>query len=495
MTARRPSAALAAALVLSLAAGGPAAGAAVAEDAAAGAPERGFRGFLAVRGERVVAAENAARLFTPASVLKLVVAAAAVHYLGPGYRVTTRIRAVGELLPGDGPGRRTVAGDLVVEAAADPTWSERFFPDDRRAPLAELARQVRGRGVTRIAGDLVIDVRRFPGRPHPLSRPLSELAYGYAATTSALAVDDNAVEVEIAPGRRPGDPATVRLTGGGSAPRVAGRIRTVAADRHGKGTVGFQPLWESSTIVVRGEYPVSEPPYRIALAVPAPDLYAGEELAAALDRHGVEVDGRVRVSAEASDLPGIASAPVLAEIESPPIAALLEPILTDSSNWHAEMLLRLIAAEVLGEGRYDEALELERRFLVDEVGLAADSFALDDAAGLSPYNLMSPEAVIGLLRWARRQPWGRIFAAALAVPGRGTLKAWRGLPPVAAKSGTIRDTVALAGYLDPAPDPPGGEPLAFVCFLNHRPGDRWRLRREIAELVRGWRRAGRPDGP
>ena len=34
-----------------------------------------------------------------------------------------------------------------------------------------------------------------------------------------------------------------------------------------------------------------------------------------------------------------------------------------------EMLLRLIAAEVLGEGRYDEALELERRFLVDEVGL------------------------------------------------------------------------------------------------------------------------------
>ena len=65
MTARRPSAALAAAVVLSLAAGGPAAGAAVAEDAAAGAPERGLRGFLAVRGERVVAAENAARLFTP----------------------------------------------------------------------------------------------------------------------------------------------------------------------------------------------------------------------------------------------------------------------------------------------------------------------------------------------------------------------------------------------------------------------------------------------
>ena len=490
----------AAALLACEAAGGvPAAG-----DPRSGAPRsgvpapdgsRGFRGYLAVRGDRVLAAENPGRLFTPASVLKLVVAAAALHHLGPEYRVTTRLAAGGEV--SGAPGRRTLDGDLIVEAAADPTWSERFFAGDPRAPLDDLARQLRGRGVARIAGDLVIDTRRFPGRPHPLSRPLAELAYGYAAATSALAVDENSVEVEIAPGRRAGEPGTVRLARPGPL-RVAGRIRTVSKKRHGKGTVGFQPVWGSSTVVVRGEYPVSEPPYRIALAVPSGDLYAGGELAAALRRQGVELAGGVRVTAAE-----VSSGPVLAEIRSPPLAALLAPILTDSSNWHAEMLLRLLAAEVLGEGRYDEALELEGRFLTGEVGLAPGSFALDDASGLSPYNLLSPEAVVALLRYVLRQPWGRLFLDALATPGNGTLEVWRGLPPVAAKTGTIENAMGLAGYLGPASrdplageplagEPLAGEPLVFACFLNHRPGDRGRMRREIADLVRRWQRAGGP---
>ncbi len=479
MTPRKASAVL----IVILAALGPA-----APGEPIPAAERGFRGFLAVRGERVVAAENPGRLFTPASVLKLVVVATALHHLGPDHRVTTRLRARGEVTAG------TLEGDLVVEAAGDPTWSRRFFAGDPRAPLAELARQLRGRGVTRVAGDLVIDTRRFPGRPHPLSRPLSELAYGFAAPAAALAVDDNTVEVEIAPGDRPGQPGTVRLVTGGDSLTVAGRIRTVSRERHGKGTVDVQPVWGSSTILVAGEYPVSEPPYRIPVAVPAGEIYAGRVLAAVLQRHGIDIEGRVRVSAERTGVPGsgvpgsglpeVATGPVVARIESPPIAALLEPILTESSNWHAEMLLLLLAAEVLGEGRYDEALELERSFLTGGVGLAADSFALDDASGLSPYNLLSPEAVVGLLRYVRRQSWGQVMLAALARPGHGTLEVWRGLPAVAAKTGMIRHTVALAGYLDSGAA--AGEPLIFVCFANHRLGDRGRVRREIAELVQDW---------
>lgn len=432
--------------------------------------ERGFRGCLAVRGDRVAASENAERLFTPASVTKLVVAAAAMHHLGPEHRITTRVLADGRLSGG------ILAGDLVVAAAADPTWSKRFFAGDPRAPLRDLAGQLRRRGLTRVTGDLVIDVHRFPGRTHALSRPLSELAFGFAAPTSALAVDENAMAVEIAPGRRVGDPGSARIAGNAGGLRIEGTLRTVSRQRHGRGTVDFQPLWGRPVILVRGEYPVSEPPYRIDVAVPDGDRFAGEALLAALGRE-VEVAGEVRVSHSTTS-----TGPVLASFESPPLAALLEPILTDSSNWIAEMLLRLIAAEVLGEGRDDEGLELERRFLEDEVGLAPESFQLDDASGLSPYNLLTPEAVVELLRWVWRQPWRRHFVDALARPGTGTLEAWRGLPPtLAAKTGMIRDTVALAGYVE---RPAGGEPLAFACFLNHRPGDRGALRAEIVGLLR-----------
>jgi D-alanyl-D-alanine carboxypeptidase/D-alanyl-D-alanine-endopeptidase (penicillin-binding protein 4) len=294
-----------------------------------------------------------------------------------------------------------------------------------------------------------------------------------------LAVDENAVTVEIAPGPRVGEPGTARVAGGAAGTlRIEGTPRTVPRQRHGKGTVDFQPLWGSPVILVRGEYPISEPPYRIEVAVPDPDRQTGEALAAELRREGIDVAGGVRVSLRAVSGAG----PVLAAVESPPLAVLLEPILTDSSNWIAEMLLRLVAAEVLGEGRDDEGLELERELLEETVGLAPESFRLDDASGLSPYNLLAPAAAVELLRWVWRQPWRRHFVDALARPGRGTLDAWSGLPPVAAKTGMIRDTVALAGYLQPS----AAEPVTFACFLNHRPGDRGVLRAEIAALLRRW---------
>jgi len=263
------------------------------------------------------------------------------------------------------------------------------------------------------------------------------------------------------------------------------RIDTVASRRHGKGTVDFLPAWGGSTIVVRGEYPESEPPYRVSAAVPWGELHAGERLAEELRRRGIAVGGEVRVATAggAEEKEGA----VLARFRSPPLPELLRPILEESSNWHAEMLLRLLAAELLGEGRSDDALELERRFLEDVVGLAPDAFYLDDASGLSPFNLITPEAVVGLLRFVHRQPWRRHFVAALATPGRGTLEGWPTLPPLAAKTGTLEGTVALAGYLDPPAAGAGaGEPVIFACFLDHRPGAAAPLRAEIAGLVRRW---------
>ncbi len=444
-------------------------------------PERGFRGFLAIRGAEVLASENTRRLFAPASVAKLVVAAAALHHLGPEFRVITRVRATGRL------SGATLDGDLVIEAAGDPTWSRRFFDSDPRKPLRDLARQLRHRGLRRVTGDLVVDVHRFPGRAYALSRPLSEIAFGFAAPTSALAIDENAVTVEIAPGRRVGEPGTASIAGDAGGLRIEGTPHTVSRQRHGKGTVDFRPLWGSPVIHVRGEYPISEPSYRIEVAVPDADRYAGQALAVELRREGIELAGEVKVSRQPAMSADQSPGPVVAAFQSPQLAEMLEPILTDSSNWIAEMLLRVVAAEVLGEGRDDEGLELERRFLEEEVGLPPEAFRLDDASGLSPYNLLSPEAVVGLLRWVLRQPWRRPFIDALARPGTGTLEVWRGLPSsLAAKTGMIRDTVALAGYLEPADSSGRGEPIVFACFLNHRPGDRGALRAEIARLLRNW---------
>ena len=458
---------------------GPRASFAQGDDEVVYPAERGLRGALARLGDRTLAAEHPDVLFTPASVQKLWVAAAALHFLGPEHRIVTRV-------VGAAPRGGVVAGDLVVLAEGDPTWSRHFFADAPRTPLLALAQQLRERGARRVEGDLVVDVHAFPGRSFPPSRSIGDLAFGFAAPLSALAVDDNSFWVRIAPGSRVGAPGRLeRITRGTADLELAHHIVTVGAERDGDGTVDFLPLWPTDPsavggFLVRGEYPLSEPSYRIELGVPNGDAYAGEVLRGVLEAEGIEIAGRVRV--ETRRVLDAEPPAVLAHWESPPLARRLVPILADSRNWHAEMLLRHVARNETGAGRTVDGLALLREFLEESVGLEPDHFVLDDASGVSPYNLLTPRAVVTLLEWARRQSWFSHFAAALASPGRGTLEAWPNLPPLRAKTGTLRGSLALAGYLE---HPTSSEPVAFAIFLDHRPGERPPQRVEIARWLRG----------
>ena len=436
------------------------------------ASDRALRGVFAVAGDRVLRSENADRLFGAASVTKLVVTAAALHHLGADHRVVTHLR-------GPIPEGVVVAGDLVLAAAGDPTWDGSFFPADPRAPLRRLAESLRDRGVRRIAGDLVVDLSRFPGRPEPPSRNLGELAYGYAASTSGLAVDQNGLPFRMAPGRVIGEPARFELP----APyRIENQTVTVGPERHDRGTIDVLPVWGSRRVVVRGEYPISEPEYKITLATPDPVRRAAEALVEELHRAGVVVSGTIRLS-----LNPVSAEADLASIASPPLRDLLPAILTESDNWQAEMLLRRLGAELEGEGRSETGLLIERAFLEEEVGLAPDAFALDDASGLSPHDLLSPRAVVDLLRWVHRQPWRDLFWEAMATNGTGTLEVWPLLPPLRAKTGTTRHARGLAGIVLPAagsPELPTDEPVFFAVLVNHHPT--WvGVRGWIAEVVRG----------
>ena len=435
--------------------------------------ERDLRGVLAVRSGRVVARENAGNLFVPASVVKLVVAAAALHHLGPDHRRETTLVVSGA--PEDGE----LSGDLVVRAAGDPTWNDAFDREAPYAALRDLAAQVRGRGIRRVGGALVVDASLFAGPAVPPSWTAADRSLWYGAPVSALAIDENALLVRLAPGRAAGAPARV------SAPAwfpIVNRTVTVGSERQGRGTVLFVPSTAGQGLVVEGEYPLGEPAYAVRASVPAPDEHAGRALLAALADAGVEVAGGVRVAAAPPPVP---DETVLARHASPPLAETLERLLRVSHNWYAEMLARVLAAEVRGSGRLDVALDVEADFLKNVVGLPEGSFALADASGLSPESLFSPEAAVALLGWIHRQPWRRALLDALARPADGTLRSWGSLPPLAAKTGTMRHTVAIAGALDPEAD----SPTFFVVFVNHRLGDRRAARREIATLLRAWARA------
>lgn len=440
------------------------------------------RGYVAARllpggAVQVIDESNAGRLFVPASVLKVVTAAAALDRLGPEYRWLTRLTTAGEVIGA------VLDGDLLVEPGADPTWGA-FFDRGADEPLAALAGQVRARGVTRVRGDLVVDAGRFPGRPHPLDRSLGDLPYRHGTPPAGLAVDEATVTVRVAPGPAAGTPARVRAPAG---VELINRTLTVGRDRHGAGSLDFLPVWGTDTLLLRGEYPISEPPFAVAASDPAPMLRAARRLRVALRNAGVAVEGTVALRRR----PAAASGPltVLAALRSPPLEALLPEILTQSHNWYADTLALTLGLEVAQTGRFDDGVEVVADFVADLARGGASGPpepALRDGSGLSPANLLTPAAVVRVLAHAAGRPWGRTFAAALAGPGEGTLAAWPRLPPIAGKTGTLRHTVALAGMLDPASD----APVVFCYFVNHDPRPRSAARREIAAALRRWRAAG-----
>ena len=441
------------------------------------------RGYLAARlldgGKLQVIDElNAGRLFVPASVLKVVTVAAALEHLGPDYRWRTRLTTSGAVAGG------ALDGDLVVEPGADPTWGE-FFDDGADEPLAALAGQVRAHGVARVTGDLVVDAGRFPGRLHPLDRSFGDLPYRHGAPPAGLAVDEATITVRVAPGPAVGAPARVRVPAGVD---VINRTLTVGRDRHGAGSLDFLPVWGTDTLLLRGEYPVSEQAFTIPASDPAPVLRAARRLRDTLHAAGVAVEGTVRLQARTRPAPERAA--VLAELHSPPVEELLPEILTRSHNWYAETLILTLGLEVAETGRFDDGVEVVADFVEDlpDPGTPIPPEpSLRDGSGLSAANLIAPATVVRVLAHAAGRPWAGTFLDALAGRGEGTLRAWPRLPPIAAKTGTLRHTIALAGIIGPGSD----APIVFCYFVNHNTRPRSAARGEIAAALRRWQAAGR----
>lgn len=449
------------------------------------APDDGaHRGYLAARvggdGQlQIIEEQHADQLFAPASVLKLATAAAALEHLGADYRWTTRLAAHGAI---DGA---VLAGDLVVLPGADPTWRPE---GGGRAAVTALAVEVRARGVTRITGDLVVDMSRFPGRPHPLDRDYGDLPYAHGTPPAALAIDDAAITVRVAPGAEVGSPARVRAPDG---IEVINRTITVGRDRHGSGTLDFVPVWGADTLLLRGEYPISEPAALVTASDPAPARRAAQRLRQALAEAGVALEGTVRLQQQPA--PPETRTP-LAEYSAPPLAELLAPILTNSRNWYADMLVLTLARETAGSGRFNDGVEVVSELLSTLPGGGSGGRrepVLVDGSGLSRVNLVTPRTIVRLLAYALRQPWGQMLIEALPRSGAGTLRPWPRLPPVAAKTGTLRHTVALAGILDPD----ARAPLVFCYFINHHTRQPATGRREIADALGRWRASGGPHQP
>ncbi len=100
---------------------------------------------------------------------------------------------------------------------------------------------------------------------------------------------------------------------------------------------------------------------------------------------------------------------VLASHDSGPLLEDVQVINKVSQNLHAEILLRLLGREKGTAGTVEGGLEVVRGFL-NRAGIPSDQYAFYDGSGLSRQNLVTPDAVVQLLRYCAAQPWGEASA-------------------------------------------------------------------------------------
>jgi len=173
----------------------------------------------------------------------------------------------------------------------------------------------------------------------------------------------------------------------------------------------------------------------------------------------------------------------LVEWLSPPLPQAIGPVLLNSQNWFAELLVKAMGREVSGRGSWEAGLALERAFLTGIVGIDSADFVLRDGSGLSANNRVTPRALAQLLDYVRRTPGQAVVRQKLPVSGsqdgslRSRLTDLRGR--VAAKTGYIGGVNSMSGFVTDA----GGRELIFVVIANG-PGDRADVVRAIDDVVR-----------
>ncbi len=414
---------------------------------------------------------NSTKPFVPASITKILTAAAALEYFPPGFQFDTQLLSDAPVAKG------TLQGHLYLKGGGDPSFvSEKLW---------FLINEFTRNDISTITGDLVVDDTLFDSVRVDDDRDPNRVDRAYDAPVGAMSFNWNSVNVFIRPGSKVGAPAVVKVDP--ESPYLELKSRATTAATGGKGDIQVTRVSKNKKdlIEVAGHIGLRSPEIVVYKSITSPDLWSGWNAVEFLKQRGIKVGGTVR----AGSTPG--SAQILAKAPSVPISEIVLDMMKFSNNYVAEMLTKNIAAaKGIKPATMKAGLEVVREFAKFN-GVKSPEFRILNASGLTMENRITPMDLARFMLAAQ----GKFsvfpeFLASFPIAGvDGTLKSrFRGTTDrgmVRAKTGLMKigGVSSLAGYAGRA----DGEILPFVFIFNDSKGldvDRlWRLFDSLATAL------------
>ncbi len=434
-------------------------------------------------GSTVRALGPAERFYIPGSSTKLFSVSATLDDLGFDHRFETPVYAQGRVKNGklDGDLVLVAQGDLTMGGRTAPNGTVSYTPIDHTyansvpgatltpenplAGLDEIAEQVRKSGIKRVDGDVVIDDRLFELAPKgPSVDALSFNAPNLNPWPRPITINDNVIDVQVAPGKVGEPPKVVKWRPKVAPYRLEMRAKTVKA---GKPTTLSVSPQTDGPVVVSGNIAADGGKQLRVAAVDDPAAFARTALIEALGRAGVSVGASPTGPNPSSELPkkgSYSSEDRVAAYVSPPYSQYSKLILKVSHNYGANLNLCLMAVKA-GSTNCNDAFPIMKKFF-EKAGVDAEQVALADGRGGNPTDRFTPKAATDVLRYWADQPQAETFREMLPVLGvNGSLaNSCKDCPAkgkVFAKPGTVGlpdyvnvgllDNESLGGYLETKP--------------------------------------------
>lgn len=409
----------------------------------------------------------------PASVMKLLTTATAVELLGPDFRYSTKVYAVGDI-------RGSVLhGDVWVIGGGDPSFCSVYYEGNRNEVVFEaIMSALKSNGIRSVTGSLCVDDGYFNDVKYPPTRLWEDMGNYYGAIPSSLNYLDNSLSVYLQSPKLPDQPCDIVRT----YPEITNvklvcNVKSSLVNRDSVYVFGVSGM---SSWLVDGKMPIGQSSFVVKAALPDPPLCFANNLCDYLRKNAIAIHGECRLG----NCPlGRSGTIELASFTSASLPEMMKVTNTFSNNLWADNQFLTIGKRQAHTTGWDVSRTVVRDFWSQRLRSSAD-IAIADGSGLSPKNLVSSAVIVELLSYMQQSPNFNHYLQSLAKGGEtGTLKNLWAAPSVRgrvfAKSGTINGVVAYAGYFKNQ----SGHWCAFSVIVNNSLKTTQQLRFAIEALV------------